>query len=157
MGCGDSDEGVGGGRSAAVHVFGEFLAGGIGFVGVSGAGVARLADRGGGEFVDALVAHGGEGFVFEEAGLAEGIEEMLFDVADLDFAEGVDEFLAEIERGFFAVEAGEGGNDGRWDEEHRVGELVGVTDEEARTFGVLGGDEVEAEAEAGQLVWHETS
>ncbi len=146
---GDADEGVRGGLGAAVEVFGEFLAGGFGFVGVGGAGVARFPDGGGGEFLNSHVAHGGESVVFEEAGLAEGIEQVFFDVADLDFAEGVDEFLAEVERGPFAVEAGEGGDDGGRDEEHRAGEFVGVANEEAGALGVLGGDEVEAEAQAG--------
>jgi hypothetical protein len=149
VGGGDSEEGLGAGLSAAVEVLGEFLAGGAGVLGVGGAGVGGFADGGGGEFVDALIAQGGEGFVFEEPSLAERVEEVLFDIADLDFAEGMDELLAEVERSLFAVEAGEGGDDGGRDEEHGVGEFVGVADEEAGALGVLGGDEIEAEAKAG--------
>ena len=80
------------------------------FVGVAGPGVGGFTDGSLGEGLFGLLLAALEEFVFEESGGAEGIEKMLLDLADFQFASGADEVGAQVEAGVLAVEKFEAGD-----------------------------------------------
>jgi 4a-hydroxytetrahydrobiopterin dehydratase len=94
------------------------------------------------------------GFVFEEAGAGERVDEVALDVGDGELTGEVEERLAEIQLGGLAVEELEELDEGRGHDEGGVGVTIGVADHQPRTVGDRTRHEVEIHAEAGQEIGH---
>ena len=110
-----------------------------------------------GEFVHARQALRFEGLVFQEPGLAEGVEEMLFEFADLDFARDPHQAGAQIQTGLLAVEARQALHQLRRNEQHGVGKFQRIANQKPGMLGIGGGNEIESQSETGEWTWHITT
>ena len=59
---------------------------------------------------------------------------MLLQIANIQFAGEAHQIFAEIERGLFAIEESQARNQGGRNDERGVGELEGISDEQAGTL-----------------------
>ena len=155
---GDADERIfrAWGRGA-LHEFSNGLARFVGVVGISGAGVRRIALGRRDEFVDARQALHFKGFVFEESSLAERVEQMLFEFADLDFAGDPNQVGAQIQTGLLAVETSQALHQLRRNEQHGIGEFQRIANQQAGMLGIGGWNEIESQPETGEWIWHITT
>ena len=96
--------------------------------------------------------HPREGFVFQEPGGAEGVDQVLFQFADLQVAGDAHQHRAQVEVRLPAVEAVQAFDQRRRDDQHRVGIAVGVADKEAWPVGRGGRNEVQGIAQAREWV-----
>ena len=119
--------------------------------------MCRLAYGALGELTPAVLLHLRERFVFEESGRAQREDDLLFDFADFQAIGQADQGGAEIELGVLPVEELQALNEHRGDDEHRVGELVGIANEEAWMLGGGRRHEVQVEAQTGQYLCQTSS
>jgi hypothetical protein len=85
-----------------------------------------------------------EGLVFQETGVAERIEEMLFEFPDLDFARDPNQVRPQIQTGVLAIEARQALHQLRRDEQHGIGKLQRIANQKAGMLGIVGGKEIES-------------
>ena len=110
-----------------------------------------------GEFPLAARFHLRERFVFQESRRAEGLDQVLFELADLQIAGDADQHGAQVQVGLAAVKAAQALDQGRRDDQHRVGVTIGIADEKPRAVGRRRGTNVQGVPEArewsGQASW----
>ena len=123
---------------------------GIRFGGVGGAGVCRAADRLFEESAAPLLLHAGEPFVFEEAGFAQSIDQMLLEFAHFQIPGGAHQGGAQIQVRLLAVETSETLDQQRRDDQHGIGKAERVANEQARMLRRGRGHEIEIQAKAGK-------
>jgi hypothetical protein len=119
--------------------------------------VRRLALRRRFEGFDAGRTHHFELLVFQESGLAERVDEMLFEIADLDFARDAHQIRAEIQAGLLAIKASHALYQLGRDEKQSIGKFQRVANEQPGMLGIGGRDEIETQTQAGKWIWHKTT
>ncbi len=82
---------------------------------------------------------------------------MLLEFADLDFAGDAHQIRPQIQTGLLAVEASQALHQLRGDEQHGVGKLQRVADEQSGMLGIGGRDEIESQPQTGEWTWHKTT
>ena len=83
----------------------------------------------------ALVAHGGEGVVLQEAGGTERVGQLPDDFSHFQGVGQADQQGAEVKFGLLPVEAAEAPGQQRRDDQHGVGIMVRIAKEQARMLG----------------------
>ena len=104
----------------------------------------------GGELAPALLLHAGEVFVLQEPRAAQRLHQAFSDFAHVEIAGQSHQHASQIEIGLLPVETRQRFHQQRWNDEHRVGEVVPIADQQP---GVVVGrrwHEVEIEAQAWQ-------
>ncbi len=127
----------------ALHEFGQRLARFFGIIRIRGTGVRCFALRRGRELLDARHAELLELFVFKETGFAQRVEQIFFDLANLNLPGDTDQRFPEIERRLLAVEARQTRHQLRRDQQHRIRELKRIAHQQPGMFGIRRRNEIQ--------------
>ena len=96
-------------------------------------------------------------FVFQKSGLAERVEQMLFEFADLNLAGDPNQVGAQIQTGLLAVEARQALHQLRRNEQHGIGKFQRIANQQSGMLGIGGWNEIESQSKTGEWTWHMTN
>ncbi len=154
---GDADDRVFRRRRRALHEFAQRFASFLGIVGIGRTGVRRLALRRRFEFVEPGNALCFEMLILQETSLAERVDQMFFEFADLDFARDPHQVRPEIQAGLLAIKARQALHQLRGNKQHGVGKLQRVANEKPGMLWIGGRDKIESQPQPGKWTWHNTT